>query len=509
MDIVPLNARLPFFSTVSGRDEQGPLLDAQYWWKNLREPVLFADAVSLALRSGHRFVVELGPQPSLLRMVAECAAELGETINMLPTLQRGVSSRRALLETLGQAWCHGVEPNWSAVYPGPSPHKPLPDHPFQRQTYWLEAPAVRAYRTQPLDHPLLGRRSYGPGASWEVHIDLARVADLADHQIRGDIVMPAAAYAEQMLAVGHSLFGNVPVVISHLELDRMLVLDRPRSVTVARNEISGRVSISSNDATDDSWPTHAHARVLPSAGLLQAPAYPTADQGKDVSVDELYRRLDEGGNYYGPRFRCVQSLRSDGRQAWGRLSLHSLSRDDAECYRFHPALLDAALQMVLELLRVDGRLELYLPLGVDRITLSRAVGSDAYCLVRNAYRNDSILGADIFVYDQSRAPIAVLEGCRCRAIEANPKHNSAVQTMVWQWETTPAEPVAARSSSWRVFGSRAADQQELSDHVDGDCAALLNETTIAKDHVICWFRLADGDFKGQHQGRNALACPID
>ncbi len=94
----------------------------------------------------------------------------------------------------------------------------------------------------------------------------------------------------------------------------------------------------------------------------------------------LYRRLDEGGNHYGPRFRCVQSLRSDGRQAWGLLALHSLSREDAERYRFHPALLDAALQMVLELLRIDDRLELYVPLGVDRITLSRAVGSERLLL---------------------------------------------------------------------------------------------------------------------------------
>jgi acyl transferase domain-containing protein len=234
-DIAPRKGRLPFFSTVSGREEQGQLVDANYWWKNLREPVLFADAVSAAVRSGYRFVVELGPQPTLLRMAAECVAEFGETIDVLPTLQRGLSSRRALMETLGKAWCHGLEPNWSALYPGPSPHEPLPDHPWQRQRYWLEAPAVRAYRTQPLDHPLLGRRIYGPGARWEAHIDLARLPDLADHRIRGEIVMPAAAYVEQMLAVGHALFGNVPVAISHLELDRVLVVDRPRWMNVERN----------------------------------------------------------------------------------------------------------------------------------------------------------------------------------------------------------------------------------------------------------------------------------
>src|SRR5262249_55419211 len=142
-DIAPRNGRPRFFSTVSGREEQGRSLDAEYWWKNLREPVLFADAVSAAVRTGHRFVVELGPQPTLLRMAADCAAEFGDTIDVLPTLRRGLSSRRALIETLGKAWCCGLEPDWSAIYPGSSPHEPLPHHPWHRQKYWLEAPAVR------------------------------------------------------------------------------------------------------------------------------------------------------------------------------------------------------------------------------------------------------------------------------------------------------------------------------------------------------------------------------
>jgi acyl transferase domain-containing protein/NAD(P)-dependent dehydrogenase (short-subunit alcohol dehydrogenase family)/acyl carrier protein len=493
-DIAPRHGGLRFFSTVSGREEQGQSLDAEYWWRNLREPVLFSDAVSAAVRAGHRLVVELGPQPSLLRMAADCAAEFGESIAMLPTLQRGLSSRRALMEMLGKAWCHGLEPNWSAVYPGPSPHDPLPTHPWQRQRHWLEAPAVRAYRTHPLDHPLIGRRVYGPGARWEAHIDLARLPDLADHRIRGDTVIPAAAYVEQMLAVGHAMFGDVPVVISHLELDRMLVVHHPRWMNVEHNEISGRTVISSEpDGTDQSWPTHAHARVAPSAGTLQAPAFPVCNEGKEVSIGELYRRLDQGGNHYGPRFRCVRSLHTDGQQAWGQIALDPLSIDDAQRYRFHPALLDAALQVVLELLRIDDRLELYLPVGVDRIEVSRAVGSQAYCLVRNAYRGDSILGADIFIYDQFQAPIAVLQGCRCRAIEAGSLKSSDTQALAWQWEPKLAEPVAPKLASWRLFGFTAVDTQELTRRFGSDCSELLSDAIPTHDHVVCWFRSTGGE----------------
>ena len=192
-----------------------------------------------------------------------------------------------------------------------------------------------------------------------------------------------------------------------------------------------------------------------------------------MSVDELYRRLDEGGNHYGPRFRCVRSLRTDGRQAWGRMlrSIRSPSRQ-ADRYRFHPALLDAAMHIVLELLRVEDRLELYLPVGVDRITVSRAVGSEAYCLVRNAYRIDSVLGADIFIYDQSQTPSPCWKVADAVRIEASSAKNSAVQTLIWQWEPKPAEASRPGPSSWRLFGFSAADMQELSDQVGDDCLAL-------------------------------------
>ena len=297
-----------------------------------------------------------------------------------------------------------------------------PITPGSGKAHWLEAPAVRAYRTQPLDHPLLGRRIYGPGARWEAHIDLARLPDLADHRIRGDIVMPAAAYVEQMLAVGHALFGNVPVAISHLELDRMLILDRPRWMNVERNEISGRTIISSEpDGTDaELADARACSGVAISRDFASASLPGRLMQGKEVSVDELYRRLDDGRQPLWSALPLRPQLAHRRPAGLGASCARSaLRRRMPSAIVFIRPCSMPPLQVVLELLRVDDRLELYLPVGVDRIEVSRAVGSEAYCLVRNAYRGDSILGADIFIYDQSHAPIAVLQGCRCRAIEAS------------------------------------------------------------------------------------------
>ena len=48
---------MPFVSTVSGTFESGATLDADYWVRNLRQPVLLAAAAAVLIDAGHtRFV---------------------------------------------------------------------------------------------------------------------------------------------------------------------------------------------------------------------------------------------------------------------------------------------------------------------------------------------------------------------------------------------------------------------------------------------------------------------
>jgi acyl transferase domain-containing protein/NAD(P)-dependent dehydrogenase (short-subunit alcohol dehydrogenase family)/acyl carrier protein len=487
-EIAPRQGRLPFFSTVTGTEELAETLNAEYWWQNLRQPVRFETAIKASVNAQCHLAIELGPHPSLLRVAADSATDTGNSLDTLATLQRGLTARRALSETLAKAWQHGLEPNWSAVYPGICSYQRLPGHPWQRQRHWLESTAVRAYRMNPFEHPLLGRKVYGARARWETLIDLERLSDFADHRIHGDAVMPAAAFVEQMLAVGRALFGDAPVAITHLDIDRMLVLDRPRLVHVEYFDTGGRVEIYSEpDGGDEAWSKHIQGHILSSSGALQAPLLPAAECGRAVETDELYRRLDAGGNHYGPRFRCLRELFTDGQQAWGRIALDPASINDAACYRFHPALLDAAFHMVLELLGTQ-RSELYLPVGVDRIEFVGQVGSAARCLVRNATRNEGSLRADIYVYDESGVPLAVLEGCHCRAIEVGSSAKSSAQAFEWAWEPAEAQPSTFDHHSFWLWGFDEADTHALQTRFGIDCIHSSGSDGLIEGDLICWFR---------------------
>ena len=67
----PRPSRVPLYSTV---DDRAPELDADYWFRNLRRPVRFADAIRRSITDGHRSFVEVSPHP-LLTGVVQAALE--------------------------------------------------------------------------------------------------------------------------------------------------------------------------------------------------------------------------------------------------------------------------------------------------------------------------------------------------------------------------------------------------------------------------------------------------
>nr|6L3M_A Chain A, Polyketide synthase [Actinosynnema pretiosum subsp. auranticum]6L3M_B Chain B, Polyketide synthase [Actinosynnema pretiosum subsp. auranticum]6L3M_C Chain C, Polyketide synthase [Actinosynnema pretiosum subsp. auranticum]6L3M_D Chain D, Polyketide synthase [Actinosynnema pretiosum subsp. auranticum] len=71
-DIASREPEIPLLSTVTG--EPATRLDAEHWYRNLREPVRFADAVTALLDRGHRVFVEVSPHPVLTTSVVDLAA---------------------------------------------------------------------------------------------------------------------------------------------------------------------------------------------------------------------------------------------------------------------------------------------------------------------------------------------------------------------------------------------------------------------------------------------------
>ncbi|MGO1074913.1 acyltransferase domain-containing protein, partial [Inquilinus sp. CA228] len=85
-DTVAAEGRIPFISAVTGGALSGAALDAEYWWRNIRQPVDFAAAARTALELGAGIFVEIGPRPVLTGHLRDIAKAAEREAAILPTL---------------------------------------------------------------------------------------------------------------------------------------------------------------------------------------------------------------------------------------------------------------------------------------------------------------------------------------------------------------------------------------------------------------------------------------
>ncbi|GGK48900.1 hypothetical protein GCM10011322_39930 [Salinarimonas ramus] len=148
--------RIPVVSNLTG----GILSDADatspdYWCRQLRAPVRFADGIGTLLAEGPAILLEAGPGrvlSSLARRHPAFAEAVGAHA-LLPPPQERRDEVAAVLEAAGAAWVSGAEVDWGALDDVSEPRVvDLPPYRFARERHWLDpAPA----RMRPMEEPRL------------------------------------------------------------------------------------------------------------------------------------------------------------------------------------------------------------------------------------------------------------------------------------------------------------------------------------------------------------------
>uniref|UniRef100_UPI003FD75A41 type I polyketide synthase n=1 Tax=Streptomyces luteireticuli TaxID=173858 RepID=UPI003FD75A41 len=184
--VTPRPGTVPVYSTVTAGPVAGESLDAEYWYRNVREPVRFQDTVRALADAGHTVFLEVSPHPVLTNAVLETGHATGTPLAGTGTLRRGEGGARRLLTSLAQLWTYGAEPDWSRVFAGTGARRTdLPGYAFQRRRYWLDAstpvvPAVVASAAPAavptVDEPALNEPlAAGPDVAYQVRAHSAAV----------------------------------------------------------------------------------------------------------------------------------------------------------------------------------------------------------------------------------------------------------------------------------------------------------------------------------------------
>ena len=143
-DVVPLASELPFYSAVTGTMVDTATLDAEYWYRNLREQVQFEQATRALAADGRTAFIEISAHPVLASPLEETLQAVDLPGTVLGTLRRDHGGQDRWLTALAEAWVHGVAVDWAAVLPA-GPTVELPTYAFQRTRFWLDGPTAAGH----------------------------------------------------------------------------------------------------------------------------------------------------------------------------------------------------------------------------------------------------------------------------------------------------------------------------------------------------------------------------
>ena len=470
------------------------------WLEHVREPVRFAESIKTLHEQGCRLYLEIGPHPTLLGMAARCLPEgAGE---WLPSLRRGRSDWRQMLESLGALYVQGAPIDWQGFDRDYARRKVLlPTYPFQRKRYWISERS-RGRKAAAGDeaglHPLLCMRVRSPLVEDSVFtstITADTVPFLKDHVVFGMVVFPATGYLEMALAAARLAFDDRAYTLEDVSIEAPLVLQDAQARELqlilsppAEDATTFKIySLGRNESSENgAWTLHASGTIRLSQEEADIPSLGATglDELRQRCAAELdaelyYRNLRERGIEYGETFRTVEGLWHGDGAGLGRLGLSDALLAEAGDYQIHPALLDGCLQVLGANLSGgrsrEERDDIYLPVGIGRLRVYSALGHSCWSYARvheGASGGRETIAADIQVFDDEGRMVAQVEGLTVKRADREALRrvgHRRLQEWLYeiQWQAKEREPIEVGSGTgsaegqWLVFADRSGAADEL------------------------------------------------
>jgi len=440
----PDKATIPFHSTVTGAPLEGKALNAEYWWRNIREPVLFEQSIRGMVTEGINIFVEIGPHAVLHRYIQDCLSDAGITGRVMTTGARGDDSPQRIYSGANQALIAGAAMDWQRLLPWRGRFMRLPNYPWQREPHWhVTTPASMGLLDRQQEHPLLGYSMTQAELTWESTLDTLRHPALADHVVGGAVVFPAAGFAEVAVAAGHHWQPGAVIEIEDLEIRAPLILgeEPSRLMRTAIDARDGQLSIKSRDQlSKEAWTLHVVGRVLREATPIRLNRVLGSLPLRQPDFTDLsHGRLTQAaGLDYGRAFCAISHGWVDGTTALAAFEIPQLVGENIAEYHLHPCLVDCTFQLTIQLLR-DAALEhtgvTFVPTRIGHLSYQSGLGRPHFARARLLTRGPHSVSVEFEIFNEERQLIALLEEVRFRAVRL--QRSTAEQIRYFEYASVP------------------------------------------------------------------------
>lgn len=487
--VVPSIPTIPLYSTVTGKRVVEVDFGADYWPKNIRQPVEFVRAMQSILSDGYCIFLEVGPHPVLATSIKECTNQSGKDCRQIYTLRRKTSEMTAITRAVMECYALGGALRWESVVPTGTFIK-LPNYPWQREFLWLENDRAAVDRMNPIVNPILGTQEAPATFAYRNDFDHEIMNYLRDHKVMGLPILPAAGYVESFMELASIMHPEAKgLTLRNFEIFAPLILKDDRGIdfcTTFEPTTGLATSRSLDNGKLGTGTTHASAKIA----KLETQTTPVVDldqiratTAEAIATQKFYQQLASIGLQYGPAFQTVKELlvASDRTQTLAKLELPSTPEWLSKKYRMHPSVLDGCFQTLMAM--IDTQSATYLPTSIDEVRLFVGhLPESVWCHGKIIEINSRFVDCDLDLYDTDGNLVASIKRLRANAAakkQRTDKWGDPVKLQILKYNWQPGENLSEpkRLGNWFVIG----DQNELSELV---CQQLENFGAIVAAHIL-------------------------
>ncbi|XP_026147613.1 phthioceranic/hydroxyphthioceranic acid synthase-like isoform X2 [Mastacembelus armatus] len=337
------------FSTVTGKEnQQGDFCTGQYWARNIRDPVVFEQAVRSAAKGKKNTVfVEIGPKRTLQRNIMEC---LGNDTAVLASVQPG-KDRATVMSVVSKLFELGVHVDWDTFYRGYET-TPLPFPKYQFDCSDRDVIIGAAQKNTASNHPVLCQTG---SESNVFSCDLMSDSSfyLKEHKHNDIPIIPGAFYAELGLAA-IMVSAKPKVPLNSLQLS--VTFHSPFVLSKSSPEMKVKLE-QSEEGT--SFKAFSSTAVYASGTVVSKKQRLIEEQC--ISLNSIYKRctsvvsskefywyLSQGGFQYGDIFQNKGNVYfgEDLREAFAVVRVQEELQFQLHDYCIHPVVLDFLMQLL-------------------------------------------------------------------------------------------------------------------------------------------------------------------
>ncbi|KAA1177761.1 acyltransferase domain-containing protein [Rhizobium tropici] len=505
-DLAPDSGAGTFISTVTGELRDGRLLDTQYWWRNVRDPVLFKAGCQTAMAMGCNLFIEISPRPILSNYVAEIAKQSSVQVIAIPTLLREapVASHDPVSQSFARAVANGapaLRARGSATRNAFVKLPSLPFEPLELRTQPTADEIDIFGRDRKNDHTLLGWRTDPNGSNWKNHLDARLFPDLAEHVVDGKAIMPGSGFVEIAVTAAQQYYGTDEVEIGNLEIIRPLELSQDRMVELSTilSPETGDIEIRSRERfSHDEWTVHAVGRCRkPVSGEGSSePAERSGRDRKSVLTSEVtYETAERFGLHYGPHFQLLAKAVAFGQDLIEvDLKPPAVPAHPFGTYNLNPMSVDAAFHGLVALFDQFSGDEAgapYIPVHFGTVKAFGRGRSIVKARIEIDRFSANSVKARFALFDAGGRPIAVLDDCRFRRTQL--RRRATLESVAFHYESVPSAIFAGRDEAG-TGALRISPQSSFEgNHALNNASLLLDAAVYRACHDIA---LTVADRKG-------------